>query len=184
MTAWRALPALLVIGFIGCASDSSSTAPTPAAAASFINLVGLWNGTFTSTTETTGPTPGTPNSSTVERCAVVYSIASQSGGQFSGTYAESGGATAAMCTAAGAITGTIAPDGTLTAFSLNGPIQVGNPACSVTNSSSGYHGTFSSTTGNFVATDEVSCPATAGGSQSGTLQQKITRVIFLVRQAV
>lgn len=125
--------AVVLASLLACGGPAGPTTPTPPTP-TYPSLTGNWAGTGVIVV-------AVGSASVSNTCTVSVTINSQTGGAFGGTYQVSGG-TSAPCGAAGALTGAITPDGTVTAFTLAQAVGGAPAGCTQTSASPTYTGLY------------------------------------------
>lgn len=104
--------------FAACGGSKSPGGPTP----QYPNLVGGWNGTLTIAAVELSP----PYRRASNICTESWIINTQNGGQFSGTFQESGG-TFVPCASSGTLSGAVSASGQVSGLSF--AVVVGATSC-------------------------------------------------------
>ena len=137
-------------------STPSPTAPTPPPV--FVNVTGGWSGTYTSNFNI----PQFPGGPGAGLCVMNVTIASQDGGQFSGTFELTGNYAnfgfLVNCARSGPTNGSITTTGTVTALTVSPTIGIPGVACNYL-SRSAVTGSVTPTTLNATWTEQFACPS-------------------------
>jgi hypothetical protein len=121
--------------------------PTSAAPPSAPNLIGNWSGTRLDVL-----TSGAANISNT--CKEVWSITSQTEGQFSGTFHVSGGTTAS-CETAGTVSGTISADNRVSGLAFS--VDIPSGGCTRSSGDGRYSGQLVNGVMTATTSDSVAC---------------------------
>lgn len=142
-----ALLALSLLIVPGCGGSSPTSATAPSSSPSFTSLMGGWSGSRLEVL-----TSGAASIST--SCREVWSITSQTQGQFSGTFRVSGGTTA-PCEGAGTVSGTVSADNRISELAFSVDILTGG--CTRSSGAGRYSGQFANGSITATTSDSVAC---------------------------